>query len=1026
MFRPFFSICLLLVATLSVNSFLAVRTLTAENSPNPAAFLNVPNEAKPWVYYWWLKGNVSKEQITRDLEEMQKKGVGGILLFDSRGYHDDFDSKNHVPVPLHIKHEFMSPEWREMIKHTIREADRCGIQVSMNIANTGGLLRGPWDMKEDGPKELRWSSCRVTGPTTFEAALTIPTEMGDKNTDRFRNLSVSDAPLASPVQERHYRDVIFLGVRTEGGNVESADSLNGPMKKAEIPKNGSAPMAVEVVDLSDKFKDGKLQWNVPVGEWTILRFGYEIVGDVGSVDILSKEACTKYFHLIGSELVKDAGPLAGKTLTHFYNVSWEGSAPDWTPGFEQTFTDQNGYEIRPYMPVLAGMTVGNLAKTDRFWHDYYRTISYCFRKNCYAVIGKLCHERNMLWHSENGGPWNRARPKFKEADMISFLGENDIPQGEFWVTESNYATRSNMRLTAMAAHIYGQKEAAVEAFTHMVRHWTMYPARLKPAADVNFIDGANKFVWHTFTASPPELGLPGFEYFAGTHLNTNVTWWNDVTPFMTYLGRCQYMLRQGHFTADACVYVSYKNFVNWGRLEKWNPNSTLKLPDGYTYDLLDTEVLVDRLAFNDGKLVLPDGMSYRFLVLDPLEEILPMETLQKIVNLVREGATVVLGNKQTVRTPGLKNHPDCDRQVAELAEQLWGSPGATGNIRTLGKGKIVTGISMEQFLAEEKIPPDFVGPFEYHHRTLLDKNIYFLTNGEQPKRVDCVFRVNNKMPMIWNAVDGTISPPSGYRYTEDGRTEVMIDMPAFGSCFVVFDAPASHDTVTKTTGPDTGVQVRPSQPAEFAVTLWKPGEYRLTTIKGKTHEIKADLPSAIPLQGDWEVRFDPKWGGPEKTTFEKLTLWNEHADPGIKFYSGTATYVKKFVLKEDHVGMPARLSVQAAHDTARVRINGKDLGVLWTHPRVVDISSACKAGDNVLEIDVTNCWANRLIGDAGLPKEKRLTKTNLYLVPERKTEDWTYRAFQGFAANDPLLRSGLLGPIVIEFGTDRKIDLSTQ
>ncbi len=961
----------------------------------PECFSRIPDETKPWVYYWWLKGNVSQEQITHDLEEMREKGIGGILLFDSRGYHDDFDSKDHVPVPLQIKYEFMSPQWRDMVKHTINESARLGLKVSINIANTGGQLRGPWDMKELGPKELVWAAVPVHASTRY------------------------NEELVTPLEKRYFTNVALIGVRLSVPSAASEkNDWDNPSNKVTAPTDKS-PTVLEIVDLRDNIKNGRLVWDVPEGNWEVIRFGYTVVGDVGSVDILSAEACTDYFHKIGTVLLADAGEHAGKTLTHFYNVSWEGSLPDWTKGFETMFSERNGYDIDRFLPVLAGRTVDDLAVSQRFLSDYYKTVSHCFRKNCYTVIGNLCHEKGIRWHSENGGPWTRSRPLFREADMLSFLGENDIAQGEFWVTETDEKTRSNMRYISMAGHIYGQPEIAVEAFTHMVRHWTMYPARLKPAADENFVDGANMFIWHTFTASPPEFGKPGYEYFAGTHLNTNVTWWNDVKPFMDYLGRCQYLLRQGRFAADACVYGSDKNHVNWGRAEKWNPDSKLVLPPGYSYDLLDTEVLVNRLTVRDGKLVLPGGMEYRFLVLDPLEDALPASALAKIVKLVQDGATVVLGDKRPMRTPGLTSYPACDKEISAAVEVLWGNYGETPFKRSLGNGTIVYGKSLTEILADMKLPPDFSGPFEYHHRTLADgKDIYFVKGTG---KADCIFRVTKKKPTLWNAVTGKTTTPLAYAPTEDGRMRVTLDFAEFDSTFVVFDGPLDKNYVANISGPEQSIDVDAGDGKSR--TFWKSGSYSLTTVLGTKKELSVNLPAPLELQGPWEVRFDPNRGGPEKTSFEKLILWNEHPDPSIKYYSGTATYVKTFSVDEKQIDVPARLTVGAAHNIAKVKLNGKNLGILWTAPRTVDVTAALLPGENRLEIDVTNCWANRLIGDAGLPADQRLTKTNIYLVPDRKVGDRTYRAFQGFSAKDNLLVSGLLGPILVEFGQKTIVEL---
>jgi len=267
--------------------------------------------------------------------------------------------------------------------------------------------------------------------------------------------------------------------------------------------------------------------------------------------------------------------------------------------------------VRPYLPVLAGMTVTSREVSDRFLRDYNRALADCFMNHFYGKLRELSGRRGVKWHSESGGPWNRKQPTFSHADQLAFLGRNDMPQGEFWYQLPSHHGKDFNRPIAMAAHIYGRPLAAVEAFTHMTYHWSVCPAMLKPRGDATFCDGINQFIWHTFTASPPEFGKPGIEYFAGSHLNPNVTWWEQAGPMLKYLARCQFMLRQGHSTVDVCCYVGDEPYLHWGRGEKWNAKPSMTLGPGHTYDLVNTEVLLDRLQAANGRLVLPDGMSYR-------------------------------------------------------------------------------------------------------------------------------------------------------------------------------------------------------------------------------------------------------------------------------------------------------------------------------------------------------------------------------------------------------------------------------
>ena len=904
----------------------APGAMTVENFAEP------PSSVKPWCYYWQLKGNTSKKLITRDLENMAELGFGGLLVFDSRRYWDDYDSKTHVPVPLDVKYEFMSSQWREMMTWLVSEASRLGLQVSFNISDSGGQLRGTLDMKELGPYELIWTEGNVDGPKTFST------------------------PLPPPEGKPYYRDVAYFAVRiaSEVSSRREEVRLNETWSPIVLP-GADAPQYDRIARL-DAFVDGnRLEWNVPEGHWKILRFGTARIGEPGCVDILNSRSVEEFFVKTPGTLLDDVGTNAGKTLSHFYNVSWEGVHPNWTDGFDAFFAARRGYSIYDYLPILRGLApVGeNAVAPARFVEDYMKTVSDAFRVNCYETIGKLCHDRGVRWHSEDGGPWNRKSPLFRESDMLSFWGQNDFPQGEFWIGSPK---QSNATFAAMAAHIYGRRDVALEAFTHMRKHWSVYPALLKPYADANYAAGANFMIWHTYTASPEELGKPGFEYFAGTHVNSNVTWQPYVAPFLRYMARCQQMLRQGANAADVCVYASDKNYETWGFGEKWNPETRLVVPDGYRYDLLDTEVLAERLEYVDGFFVLPGGAKYRLLVFDPNSDAIPVAALRKIHALAAKGAPVLLGDRRPTRSVGLTEWRAADREVVELAESLW----------TDEKNRVYRNVGVKEALDALGVAPDFDGVFRYVKRVTEDADIYFLV-GEGSD--DCVFRTTRKFASIWNPATGRVVAASAAR-TSDGRATVSVKLPKNGATFVVFS----------------------------------------DRIEGVAEESTSARTPLMTLSAPWKVAFDPKYGGPAQTTFERLSLWNESDDPGVKFYSGAATYTTTFNLTGEQVARELVLTLGEVYDIASVRLNGEELGVVWTDPWEISLGNAAREGENALEIVVVNCWQNRLIGDAGLEPEKRWTKTNVVL--EKTAEGMP--AYRGYVSNDPLAPSGLLGPVSIE------------
>jgi len=828
--------------------------------------------------------------------------------------------------------EFMSPEWRRLLKFAMREANRLGLQMSVNLSSCAGALKGPWEVGDDAPKKLVWTASEIRGPRHLDLALSRP---GGKR----------------------FWDVSLLAVRgAEREDEPAAEPLDlaGPWKEVAPARDGGRA-AVEVVDLASNLDNkGRLAWDVPAGNWTLLRFAcLTMEGHEYDVDVLDPKAVEGHFERMGKALLQDAGPLAGKTLTHFYCVSWEGAAPTWTLGLEKEFKRYRTYDLRPWLPVLAGFIVKDRDQTQRFLRDYYKTLGDCFMNNFYGTLHELCRRAGLQWHSESGGAWNRKLASFAEADQLAFLGRNDMPQGEFWFTGFPIKRRQEMnRPPAMAAHIYGRRLAAAEAFTHMVLHWSAYPAALKPFADAAFCDGINQFVWHTFTCSPPQFGKPGSEYFAGTHINPNVTWFAQAGPFIEYLARCQFMLRQGRFVSDVCAYIGDKPYQHWGRGSDWSQRATIHLPTGYTYDLINTEVLLDRLSVSNGNLVLPDGMSYRILAVDLEDETVPPGVLRKIAALEKSGATVVYGQRKPERAPGLSHFPDCDDVVRRLASDLWGKQQ-----------------TLESALRAKKLLPDFEGPFDYTHRRTAEGDIYFVSGQGT---VECTFRVSGRRPELWDAVTGTIRDAPNWRASNDARTVVSIDLPQNGSLFVVFRKQG------------------------------EPNRSRPTVLA---------RPEEKPLPGPWTVSFEPGRDAPKSAVFEQLIPWNEHPEEGIRFFSGKATYRKSFVLSPDEAKHSVCLQLGEVECIAQVRLNGKDLGIVWTEPWKIDLTAAVKAGRNNLEIDVVNTWVNRLIGDAGRPKEKRFTKTNVALQEGTRT----IKPYQGFASKDPLMRSGLLGPVRLEF-----------
>lgn len=957
-------------------------------------FSNPPRESRPSGYWWWLYNNVDKASITRDLEEFNAKGTGAVLLVCSG---------NWGAGPTPSGPEFLSDAWRDLFVHALDEAERLNIKVDVNMA-PGWNMGGPWITPDKASRWFLQSEITLQGPKKFHDKLPLP-EVNDGYCDKpefgvagqlkvtmakadYRDTSVvafrvPDGAQGSIKNER--ADIWAKSARTDG-NVWTGAPADKVMADPRQPwKNQPGDVTVapgDVVDLTGKFQaDGALAWDVPEGSWVVVRTGHRKTGAMMVVplpgkeglenDFLDRAGVDQIFDQVGMKMVKWAGRHAGKTLRAFCEDSFEAGYPNWTARMPEHFRKYRGYDMTPYLPVLRSYIVGSAEISERFLHDYRKTIADCMADEHFGRFGERAAEHGMVIRAESAGPsWSATICM----DGLKNLGRVAFPQGEFWL--EGFITDGQNRvgkMTASAAHIYGHRTASAEAFTSACT-WSDYPALLKPIGDRAFCEGINDFVFHTMTAQRPQDGKPGYAYGAGSHFNPNVTWWNQTAKSrLDYVNRCQALLQSGTFVADV-LYYNGDWVPNLVAVKRVDPS----LGKGYDYDVCNEEVLLTRLSVRDGKIVLPDGMNYRLLVL-PEETRMPAPVAKKLAELVKAGATVV--GPRPVSDPGLLDHPRCDQEVRKVADELWGdSDGQKVRERKTGAGRVIQGRSLREILSGDGVPPDFAvesgkNPFiDFIHRRTADADFYFICNrNETVEDVTLAFRQSGKQPEWWDAVTGKQRDLPEFR-SEAGRTKVPMRLGPHESGFMVFRKPAAKLPGTNILSPE-------------------------------------------PLQeitGEWTVRFDREWFYPVEGLqgtqaegqfiFTKLDDWSQRPEPAIHHFSGTAVYHKIFELAQ--APAPDKeyfLELGKVSVSAKVKLNGRDLGVVWCAPWRIPAGKALQKGKNQLEIEVVNCWPNRLIGDGLMPKEQRRTNTNLsvYEAPQPNGEK----------QNIKLLPSGLHGPV---------------
>jgi hypothetical protein len=984
-------------------------------------FRDPPVSARMQCYWWWLNGNTTPETITRDLEEMKQKGYGGVMIVDANGA--DQNGNRDVPAgPM-----FGSPEWTVLYLHALDTAAKLDLTVSLNILS-GWNLGGPMVRPEEASKILTWSHLTVEGPKSIAQQLPQPAT----SNGFYRQIAVLAYPLqhgaalagqAGDQGRKPIRALAMKSAALETG-FSMPDSIPLLEDFAAVPGEQDTDLK-DVRDISNEVQpDGTLRWDVPAGEWEILCIGYtdsdaKVSTSSGAwqglaIDYMDHTAFDSYWDRVVVPLLAVSKPYLGKSLKYLVTDSWELGGTNWTARFRDEFTRRRGYDPLPYLPVVAGRIVEDRDTSNRFLADLRRTVGDLIVSEHYDVFAEHAARYGLGIHPESGGPHGAP------IDALETFRSSAFPQTEFWAMSVEHRTAPRERFfvkeAASAAHIYGKNVASDEGMTSIGPQWSESIGRdLKPTFDQALTEGMNLLIWHQFTSAPKENGLPGYEYFAGTHLNTNVTWWPEAGAFIGYINRCDFLLQQGQPVADLLYYYG-DHVPNFVRLKQDDPAHVLP---GYDYDVTDEDALLNRLRMDNGRIVTPEGIAYKMLAL-PATSTISLPVLRKIEQYVRDGGVVI--GMPPARTTGLASR-NVTNELRQTVAAMWGEcDGRTLQSHVYGKGFVYCTNDARAVLAARHIIPDFEyqvisgkGQLDYIHRQRGDVDIYFVRNtGGQPVLAQVDFRTQGKSPELWHPESGAIESDLLYGMTADGRTRLPLWLEGYGSVFIVFHRKAGiHVVMVERDGnqifPLPAMSVDQTPPKPFAATdeagviHWltsMPGKYVIHLSDGTTREVsiasgiqQEELPEA------WTLSFQAGWGAPSSVQITKLGSWTEFADPEIRYFSGTATYSTTVDVPQSMFGKGKALWLDFGElaELASVRVNGTSLGVIWKDPFAVNADAVLRPGKNDIEISVTNLWVNRLIGDAQPSAPQKFTHTNI----------------TKYGPDSPLLPSGLFGPVTI-------------
>lgn len=770
------------------------------------------------------------------------------------------------------------------------------------------------------------------------------------NNAGFAEIKLSSAPLVERFMEKQLAKMLQtpfpLWVEYQWPQQVEPDDKSlmiDPGKVIDITKNLSA--------------DGVLNWKVPSGDWIVIRYGMLPTGVKNSpaspegngleIDKINKAAMQHHFDSFVGKIQKSIPAADRVSLKWMVADSYETGSQNWTDGMTEIFKKQYGYDPLPWLPVLSGRVVGSADQSDRFLWDLRRLVA---DRVAYEYVGGLrdvSHKHGLKLWLENYGHWGYP------SEFLKYGGQSDEVAGEFWV--EGELGNIECRSASSAAHIYGKTKVSAESFTAGGLEYVRYPGMLKKRGDWSFTEGINNTLLCLFIAQPYD-SLPGVNAGFSTEFNRNNTWFYQGKAFVDYIRRCNYLLQQGKPVNDVAYFISED-------APKMTGIRDPELPIGFSYDYINAEVLLERVTVKNGNLVLPDGMRYRMLVLPKLETMRP-ELLKKISELVKEGITI-LGPAPN-RSPSLQNYPAADVSVKKLAKEIWGNADSKTAISAkYGKGNVLTGMTMQEALDNIKVIPDvhlINKDVLYAHRTSKDGEIYFITNQtDHTINLSPAFRITGKQPEWWDAVTGDTRDLPLYKQSA-GTTVVPLKLEAFQSGFVLF-------------------------------------KRNIVASKMKNSNNFPDATILLHLNNPWLVSFETAKRGPaQPVVFNELTDWSLNSNDMIKNYSGTAIYQTNFKAGQINKGEKIYLDFGMVSVMGKVKLNGVDLGTVWTAPYKVDVSSVIKKGENKLEVEVVNTWVNRLIGDSKLPVDQRKTWSNVNLyTPQSKYQ-----------------QSGLIGPVTLQ------------
>lgn len=938
-------------------------------------------ENKPWSRWWWEGSALTKEGITAEMEAYKKAGIGGLEItpiYGVQGYEKQFI-------------DFLSPQWIELLLHTLKEAERLDMGIDM-ATGTGWPFGGPWVGDEHACRNMYHRVYEVKGgeslqdkiiyiqPPYLRAVANQIYEFSDKPTPE-NTMGHGSMKEPAPRIEPKKIDIKDIVQPVAANKNLQALALDQVQFERSIPlqvlmaysDEGKSINLTSQVDVN-----GKLNWTAPVGNWKLYavfagwhgkmveRAGPGGEGNV--IDHFSDAALKHYLHRFDSAF--EGHDI--KSLRSFFNDSYEvddarGSA-DYTYTLFEEFNKRRGYDLREHLPALF-----NAEHADHKYIlcDYRETISELVLNNFTLPWKAWAHRHDALIRNQaHGSPSN----------ILDLYAAVDIPEIEG-------IEPLRIKMASSAGNVTGKKLVSSESATWLNEHFESNLSDIKVAVDRFLLNGVNHIVYHGTCYSPPGEPWPGWLFYAAVHMNPRNSLWGDTPALNNYITRCQSVLQSSRAEHDVLLYFPvYDRFSTPGKemiehfdgVGKQFENTAFRdgaeymHGNGYTFDFI-SDKQIENSTIENGLINTEGKASYKTMVI-PHCEYIPLRTMTNIISLAEQGATVIAYKGLPRSIAGYADRSEKERQFRELIDRLKVARNESGvKEMRVGKGRIVVGEDLGQLLTFVKVENESLveNGLQYQRRKDEDGSIvYFISNNTDRAFNDWIpFQTNAKNIVLLDPMTGEVG--KGYMKNDTQATQVYLQLTARQTIFVKL------------------YNISVNMP-DFS--YWQPAS------------------DSVSLNGMWKITFTK--GGPSLPAVvqtDTLKSWTQFNRDIYPTFSGTAMYTLEF---DKPVLQPQQwlLKLGKVKETAAVYLNGKYIATLIGPVYQVPIDPAVLQNKNILEVHVSNLMANRI---ADLDKRNVFWK-KFYNVnfPSRKSENRVNGIFD--ASHWQPHESGLIGPVTLQ------------